>query len=116
MKVIICLVAIISFLVPNDGLKCVKQLSTCSCETDLGLLNFSSLDAGGYDRWKFNAIDDSTGVRRTMQYNPCSAMICNFGSTAAACVVYTATAEVITGLQSTAKFVDTSGYSSIIIR
>ena len=117
MNFLVSLVCLTGVFVVNDGLICVNLLSTCSCETDLGIiLDFSPLDAGGGSKIKFAANDTSTGVLRRMEYNPCSGIICNYGVSAAVCTCYSPTSEVIQGIQSTARFISTSGYSSIILR
>ena len=117
MIVLVFLVSFLSLFIGNKGLSCVKQLSTCSCETNLGtILDFSPLDAGRGSKIKFRAMDSSTGITRTLEYNPCSAIICNFGTTAAVCMSYSPMSEIILGLQSTARFLVVSGNSSIILR
>ena len=86
MKLVLFMIVAFNLLHRLESLSCVKQLSTCSCETNFGaiVLDFSDLDAGGRARIAFTALDTSTGVSRTIEYNPCTAFISNYGSSAAA--------------------------------
>ena len=101
-----------------ESLNCVRQLSPCSCETDYQkvILDFKALDAGGTSRIKFKAVDTKDKTLRSIEYNPCSPIACNYGNSAAVCLSYSPSSELIIGLQVTARFIGTSDPSSIIIR
>ena len=118
MQILLYQMLLLSMFRMAEGLSCTKQLSTCSCVTDEGpVLNFSALDAGGYNKIMFRRYDDSVGIPRYIEYNPCTAFICNGGDTAAVCCDYSATREeAIFGIQSTARFIGTLGKTSIILR
>ena len=102
----------------SESLSCVTQLSLCSCETNFGniVLDFSPLDAGGEYKIAFRVPDNSQGITRYIEYNPCSKFACNYGDSAAACISYSSSSEVVIGYQSTARFIGIVGNNSIILR
>ena len=93
-------------------LRCLRQTSSCSCETDLNgsIFSLQYLDAGGNANYAFQVTDSSSTLEHpaTFQYNPCKAFICSQDNSAAVCKEIWEYPDQNIGLQSTAEFQDTN--------
>ena len=104
-------------ILPTVSIRCVRQLSTCACETDESgmVLNFTALNAGGLNQTRFS-INDSSSPPRVFSYNPCSPIYCANEKTAALCMKDAQFREFIIGAESSASFISTPDPLNILLR
>ena len=113
------LIAIIIFLsiTPLRGLRCVQQLSACSCKTDYndGIIDLSRI-IPNRDSYQIFKISEKSKILKTIFFNPCSPFQCDGKPDAALCVRKADGSEQHIGSFQSLKFINTDFNSTIMLR